>query len=84
MLGRPRQNEVLALAEKMDRILPEETVLVKLAELVDTGNVKAIALWLNYRRGMPKQIVEQKSEHTLVNFNVRDLLKFDDTTEPQV
>jgi hypothetical protein len=79
MLGRPKQDKVLALAEKMDRLMPEEQVLEKLVELIGQGNIKAIQLWLNYRRGLPKQTIEQKTDHTLVNFKVTDLVRFNAT-----
>lgn len=81
MRGRPTQDKVLALADKMDRLKPEMEVFERLVALIDQGNIKAIQLWLNYRFGMPKATVEQKTEHTLVNFSVRDLVKFDDTSE---
>jgi hypothetical protein len=77
-MGRPRQHEVLALADKMDRLMPEEKVLAKLVELIEVGNIKAISIWMNFRRGLPKQIVETNQNHTLVNFKVTDLVKFND------
>ena len=81
MRGRPPKEKIVALATIMDRLLPEEEVLNKLSELVQQGNIRAISLWMNFRRGMPKQIIETTSEHTLMNFNVKDLVKFDDSTE---
>jgi hypothetical protein len=77
MRGRPPKSKVEVLANKMDRIMPEQEVLEVLATLVRNGNTKAVQMWCNYRFGMPKQIVESVNQHTISNFNVKDLIKFD-------
>lgn len=77
-VGRPKLDEKLKLAEIMDRYLGDEELVSVLADHVRDGNLKAIQLWLNYKHGAPKQVVEQKSEHTIKSFNLKEMISFDE------
>lgn len=37
----------------------------------------AVKLFMEYRYGKPKQTVDQNTTHTINDFNIKDLLKFD-------
>lgn len=67
--GRMKKEQVLAMEQTMDSILPLENVWEKLAEKVLKGDGFATKLWLSYRLGNPRTIVEQ----TNMNINAGDL-----------
>ncbi len=75
-VGRPKVEEKLHLAAIMDKYLPDEELVSHLADRVREGNMKATQLWMNYKHGAPKQTIDQKTEHTLVDFNLKDLIEF--------
>ena len=37
----------------------------------------AVKLFLEYRHGKPKQVIDQTNTHTINDFNIKDLIKFD-------
>ena len=63
--GRPKKADEIRLAEKMQNILDDETVLIKLADKVRESDMKAIELWSGYRWGKPTQRVETKEVEEL-------------------
>lgn len=67
--GRPPKADEIKLIEQMDAVLIPEKVWEALACKVVDGDVQAQKTWLQYRFGMPKQIVEQ----TNVNIEQKDL-----------
>ena len=62
--GRKPKADEIKLIEQMDAVLVPESVWMALGEKVESGDTNAIKTWLQYRYGMPKQIVENN------NFNV--------------
>ena len=60
--GRKPKIEEDSLIDKMDNVMSLELVLDKLAETINGKETNAIKTWLSYRLGMPKQIIESKSE----------------------
>jgi len=74
--GRMKKDEVISLIETMDAISVPETVWSKLSEKVDQGDVNAIKTWLQYRYGMPKQVIDQNNTHTLNDFDIKEAFKF--------
>lgn len=64
--GRKPKADEIKLIEQMDAVLVPESVWMSLAEKVESGDTNAIKTWLQYRYGMPKQIVQQ------TNINVED------------
>lgn len=59
--GRKPKIDEISLIESMDAVLVPESAWLALAEKVEGGDTNAIKTWLQYRYGMPKQIVENKN-----------------------
>lgn len=67
--GRKPKATELEIIENLDSIINETDVLVKLKELIDKGDLRAIQLYLNYRRGKPKDSIDINStEKVSVDF----------------
>lgn len=67
--GRKPKSTELEIIENLDSIINETDVLVKLKELIDKGDLRAIQLYLNYRRGKPKDSIDINStEKVSVDF----------------
>jgi len=57
--GRLKKDELFQLIESMDAITIPQEIFRKLADKIEaTGDIKAIELWLKYRLGMPKQMMD--------------------------
>jgi hypothetical protein len=67
--GRKPKADEIKLVEQMDAVLVPESVWMSLAEKVEAGDTNAIKTWLQYRYGMPKQIVQ----NTNINVEEKDL-----------
>jgi hypothetical protein len=76
--GRLKKDEVISLIEQMDAVSIPDKVWKALHDKVKDGDTQAIKTWLQYRYGMPKQVIDQNNTHTLNDFNLKDLLKFDE------
>lgn len=63
--GRKPKIEELKLIERLDNVIDSETALSKLKDLIDDGNYNAIKLYIEYRFGKPKEVVENINH----NFN---------------
>jgi len=63
--GRKPKATELEIIENLDSIINETDVLVKLKELIDKGDLRAIQLYLNYRRGKPKDSIDINSTENL-------------------
>ena len=57
--GRLKKDEVISLIETLDKIAVPDTVWKMLYAKVLDSDVNAIKLWLSYRYGMPKQVIDQ-------------------------
>ena len=57
--GRLKKDEVISLIETLDKISVPDTVWKMLYAKVLDSDVNAIKLWLSYRYGMPKQVIDQ-------------------------
>lgn len=73
--GRKPKADEIKLIEQMDAVMVPESVWMALGEKVEAGDTNAIKTWLQYRYGMPKQIVEN------TNLNIDE--KYLDETEIQ-
>jgi len=67
--GRKPKIDEIKLIEQMDAVMIPETVWMALGEKVESGDTNAIKTWLQYRYGMPKQVVEQ----TNLNIDEKEL-----------
>ena len=74
--GRLKKDELISLIESMDATLVPEEVWKALSDKVKDKDVNAIKTWLSYRYGMPKQTVENNTNLTLDNFDLKEVIKF--------
>jgi hypothetical protein len=65
---KPKADEIRTI-ETMDAVMAPIEAWQALATKVKDGDVQAQKTWLNYRYGLPKQIVEQ----TNINIEEKDL-----------
>ena len=75
--GRLKKDELITLIETMDAVLVPESVWVALSDKIEQGDTNAMKTWLQYRYGMPKQIIEQNNTHNINNFNIEDVFKIE-------
>ena len=73
--GRKSKDEEKRLVEKLTPL--EETAHTKLKEAINAGKDWAIKMYFEYMYGKPKQIIDQKTEVTMNNFNLREAVNFD-------
>jgi hypothetical protein len=70
--GRKSKAEELKVAEIFRNVLEDETVVTKLAERVEEGDIKAIELWLGYIYGKPKQATDITSGNKPITITFKD------------
>jgi hypothetical protein len=75
--GRLKKDELISLIDSMDATLVPEEVWKALSDKVKDKDVNAIKTWLSYRYGMPKQTIQQDTNLTLDNFDLKEVIKFD-------
>jgi hypothetical protein len=56
--GRKPKTEEQNIIEQMDSIMELSDLFTKLSNNINNGETKAIELWLKYRVGLPKQIID--------------------------
>ncbi len=56
--GRPPKIDEIKLIEQMDAVMIPSEVWAALSARVEAKDTNAIKTWLQYRYGMPKQVVE--------------------------
>lgn len=57
--GRKPKADELKLIEQLDAILAPESLWASIATLIESNkDIQAMKLWVQYRYGMPKQIVD--------------------------
>lgn len=59
--GRKPKIDEITLIESMDSVLIPESAWIALAKKIDSGDTNAIKTWLQYRYGMPKQVIDQRT-----------------------
>lgn len=75
--GRKPKAEEIKLIEQMDNVVDATGILSMLYKKCLDGDTQAIKTWMQYRFGMPKQTIEQNGSLKLENFNVKDVIGFD-------
>ena len=73
--GRMKKDEVISLIETMDLVKVPESVWKKLGERVEDGDTNAIKTWLQYRYGMPEQVIGENTTHTVNDFDIEGIGK---------
>jgi hypothetical protein len=63
--GRLKKDDVILLVEQMDAVLVPLDVWKALAAKIESGDMLAAKTWLQYRYGMPKQVIDQKNTHEI-------------------
>jgi hypothetical protein len=61
--GRKPKSDEIQMIENMDATKATIEVWAKLADKVESGDVNAIKLWLEYRFGKPKQLIGLVTEN---------------------
>ena len=64
--GRKPKIEELKFIEKLDNIIDSDEAIKKLKQLIEDDNFNALKLYIEYRYGKPKEVVEN------INYNVDD------------
>jgi len=60
--GRKARSDEDALIEQLDKVIDKEQVINILHGLVNSGDMKALTLYMNYRYGKPKETKDIKME----------------------
>ena len=77
--GRPTNGEVINIRQIMDAHINIDIVMQKLLERIESGDQRAIELFLKYRAGLPKQEVDLNvSGEQDINVTLKGLISFDD------
>lgn len=77
--GRPSKGEVINIRQIMDEHIDVDVVMQKLYERIESGDHRAIELFMKYRAGLPKQEIDlHHSGETDVNVTLKNLIKFDE------
>ena len=75
--GRKSKAEELKLIERLTPL--QDSAYKALSNALKEEQGWAIKLFFEYMYGKPKQSIEQNNTHTLNDFNIKDLLKFDNS-----
>jgi hypothetical protein len=73
--GRKSKSEEQKLAEKLKPFEP--FALAALEKAIKDGKDWAIKLYFQYNYGMPNQKIEQKTEHSLNGFDIKEIFQID-------
>jgi len=75
--GRKSKAEEQSLIEKLT---PLEPIAFKaLTDALNDGKDWAVKLFFQYNFGMPKQVIDQNSNVSISNFELKDVIKFDNS-----
>jgi len=77
--GRPTNGEVINIRKILDDNIDIDVVIQKLLERIESGDQRAIELFLKYRAGLPKQELDLNiSGEQDINVTLKGLISFDD------
>ena len=77
--GRPTNGEVINIRQILDDNIDIDVVIQKLLERIESGDQRAIELFLKYRAGLPKQELDLNiSGEQDINVTLKGLISFDD------
>lgn len=75
--GRPTKGETLKVRELLDDHIDPSLVIQKLLERIESGDHRAIELYMKYRAGVPKQEIDiHQTGNTDVSLTLRDIVSF--------
>ena len=76
--GRPTKGEVINIRSIMDEHIDVDVVMQKLLERIESGDQRAIELFLKYRAGMPTQSIDiHQTGDVDLNITLKGLVSFD-------
>ena len=77
--GRPTMGEVINIRQIMDEHIDIDVVMQKLYERIESGDHRAIELFMKYRAGLPKQEIDLNTTGEVdLNVTLKGLISFDD------
>ena len=77
--GRPSNGEVINIRQILDDNIDIDVVIQKLLERIESGDQRAIELFLKYRAGLPKQEIDLNTTGEIDhNITLKGLISFDD------
>lgn len=80
--GRPSNGELINIRQILDDNIDVNVVIQKLLERIESGDQRAIELFLKYRAGLPKQEIDLNTTGTIDhNIRLRGLIGFEDEDE---
>ena len=56
--GRPTKASEIKLIEKLDKHIKQDEVIKVMKKMIDQGNFPALKLYMEYRFGKPKEVIE--------------------------
>lgn len=77
--GRPTNGEVINIRKILDDNIDVNLVIQKLLERIESGDQRAIELFMKYRAGMPKQEIDLSVDGNVdLNVTLKGLISFDE------
>jgi len=77
--GRPTKEKLAGLNEMLNKHINEDVVFERLMERIDSGDHRAIELFLKYGYGLPTQKIDMDLKQDAdVNITLRNLINFKD------
>lgn len=77
--GRPSNGELINIRQILDENIDINVVIQKLLERIESGDQRAIELFLKYRAGMPKQEIDLHTTGEVDhNITLKGLISFDE------
>ena len=77
--GRPTDVERLNIRKMMDKHIDANIVMDQLLQRIESGDHRAIELWLKYRAGLPKQEIDLSVDGQVdSNITLKGLVSFED------
>lgn len=80
--GRPSNGEVINIRAIMDEHIDVNIVMDQLLQRIESGDHRAIELFMKYRAGLPKQEIDLNMEGRVDhNITLKSLISFEDDEE---
>ena len=77
--GRPTNGEVINIRKIMDEAIDPKMVTEMLKQRIESGDQRAIELYLKYRAGVPKQEIDLNTKSDVdLNVTLKGLVSFSD------
>ena len=72
--GRKPKAQEQKLIERLDSIIDEDEVLQVLKQLIKDGDLRAVQLYLSYRRGKPKDTMDLNTTGEGIGIDFKELI----------